>query len=264
MAEQPDRPGVTSSIYDRYAQRTADSHASFLLPHIEPGMNLIDVGCGLGSITLGLAEAVAPGHVVGVDLNEDAIAKAQDTARERGINNVTFRVGSCYELPFADATFDAAFAHMVLMHLDDPARATTEVWRVLKDGGVFGSGERAEQGDVRGNTNPTIERSWRIFMKWQQARGSDLSIGARLPELLHTGGFSNVEAAPSFDGSTLEEYMHQYSTFFSSDSLAKQSVEQGWATQQDLRQIRDAIGQWGADRNTFWGMARVDAVAWKA
>jgi cyclopropane fatty-acyl-phospholipid synthase-like methyltransferase len=46
-----------------HAERTAQSHAAFLLPHLRPGMDLLDLGCGPGSITLGLAAAVAPGKL---------------------------------------------------------------------------------------------------------------------------------------------------------------------------------------------------------
>ena len=49
-----------------HAERTADSHAAFLLPHLRPGMALLDLGCGPGSITVGLAAAVAPGPTTGM------------------------------------------------------------------------------------------------------------------------------------------------------------------------------------------------------
>ena len=71
-------------------------------------MRLLDVGCGPGSITLGLAEAVAPGEVVGVDLQPAQVEQARALAAERGVANVRFEVASAYALPFPDAAFDAA------------------------------------------------------------------------------------------------------------------------------------------------------------
>src|SRR5215207_3754614 len=83
--------------------RTATREAAFFLPHLRPGMRLLDVGCGPGSITLGLAAALAPGEVVGVDLRPEPLAQARAEASRRGIANVRFEVGSAYALPFPDA-----------------------------------------------------------------------------------------------------------------------------------------------------------------
>ena len=57
--------------------RTAAQEGAFFLPHLRPGMRVLDLGCGPGSITLGLAEAVAPGDVVGIDLQPSQVAQAQ-------------------------------------------------------------------------------------------------------------------------------------------------------------------------------------------
>ena len=63
------------------AQRTAESHAAFFLPHLEPGMSLLDCGCGPGTITLGFADLVAPGEVVGTEIEEAHVALARARPR---------------------------------------------------------------------------------------------------------------------------------------------------------------------------------------
>src|SRR5262249_9673167 len=120
----------------RLARRTAATSAAFLLPHLGPGMRVLDVGCGVGTITLGLAEAVAPGEAVGLDLQPAQIDAAQVLAATRGVVNVQFVPGSVYELPFPDASFDAAYANTLVQHLAEPSRALAELKRVLKPGGV--------------------------------------------------------------------------------------------------------------------------------
>jgi ubiquinone/menaquinone biosynthesis C-methylase UbiE len=50
------------------AMRTAESHAAFFLPYLKPGLSLLDCGCGPGTITAGFAELVAPGEVVGTEI----------------------------------------------------------------------------------------------------------------------------------------------------------------------------------------------------
>ena len=56
------------------AMRSAQSHAGFFLPHLKPGMKVLDCGCGPGTITLGFAEVVAPGTAVGTDIEESQVA----------------------------------------------------------------------------------------------------------------------------------------------------------------------------------------------
>jgi SAM-dependent methyltransferase len=84
------------------AQRSAQEAAGFLLPHLAAGMQLIDCGCGPGSITLGLAEVVAPGEVIGVDVSEAALQAARVLAGEHGVANVRFERASVLKLPFPD------------------------------------------------------------------------------------------------------------------------------------------------------------------
>ena len=57
------------------AKRMASQEAAFLLPHLRAGMHVLDAGCGPGSITLGLAAAVAPGEVVGIDIQPSQVEK---------------------------------------------------------------------------------------------------------------------------------------------------------------------------------------------
>jgi ubiquinone/menaquinone biosynthesis C-methylase UbiE len=96
-----------------HARRTGRA-AEFLAPHLQRGMRLIDCGCGPGSITVALAQEVAPGVAIGIDFREDALAQGRRLAREREIANVAFQAATVYQLPYADGSFDAAFACAVL------------------------------------------------------------------------------------------------------------------------------------------------------
>src|SRR5437899_10194975 len=69
--------GHAPSVVRQHAQRTAEEAAAFLLPELSPGMRLLDVGCGPGSITRGLAERLAPGEVIGVDLSKQTLEEAR-------------------------------------------------------------------------------------------------------------------------------------------------------------------------------------------
>jgi ubiquinone/menaquinone biosynthesis C-methylase UbiE len=116
--------------------RTAAKWVGFFLPHLESGMSLLDCGCGVGSITLDLAEIVAPGQVIGLDTDSEQLEIARSQAQKRGLTNVNFEIANVYELPFADASFDAVLAHTLLIHLNDPLKALKEMRRILKPGGI--------------------------------------------------------------------------------------------------------------------------------
>jgi ubiquinone/menaquinone biosynthesis C-methylase UbiE len=130
-----------SSITQQFhGSRTASRNAAFLLPHLRPDMSLLDCGCGAGSITVGLAERVAPGEVVGVDISESQIEKAREIAANDNILNLRFDVASIYDLPFPSNSFDSVFSHAVLEHLDDPIQALKEMRRVLNQVVLSASG----------------------------------------------------------------------------------------------------------------------------
>lgn len=76
--------GHEQAVLANHAQRRAADCAAYLLPRLRPGMSVLDVGFGPGSITLDLAEAVAPGSVVGIENTDAPIQAAQDTPRRVG------------------------------------------------------------------------------------------------------------------------------------------------------------------------------------
>src|SRR5437870_10703856 len=114
--------GHHASVVTNHAKRTADKDAAFFLPLLRPGMRLIDVGCGPGSITAGLAKRVAPAETIGIDASSSVIETAR-SLRDASVESLSFEVGSIYQPRFAPETFDAAFAHQVLQHLARPVEA---------------------------------------------------------------------------------------------------------------------------------------------
>src|SRR5437773_2502647 len=116
-----DRYGDVAREYMR--SRTAETCAWFFLDYLKPGMTLLDCGCGEGTITVDLAEVVAPAQVVGVDVATNALQRARQLTPERGLSNVRFEEGSVYDLPYEDESFDAVFSHGLFEHLTDKPAA---------------------------------------------------------------------------------------------------------------------------------------------
>ena len=126
--------GHNASVLRSHESRTAQNSAAYLLPFLEPGMALLDVGCGPGTITADLAELVRPGRVTAVDASGEILVQARRYAAERGLDTVDFRTGDVHALEFDDASFDVVHAHQVLQHLVDPVAALEEMRRVCRPG----------------------------------------------------------------------------------------------------------------------------------
>lgn len=174
------------------AVRTAQSHAAFLLPHLKQGMSVLDCGCGPGTITLGFADVVAPGQVVGTEIEDSQVALARDNASTRGVSNVRFEVADIYRLPFADASFDAAFVSAVLANLREPGRGLREVHRVMRPGGVVGVKEFDHGGDLIHPYDPPLQKFYELYRRLREENGHEPDGGRKIGALLLDAGFREV------------------------------------------------------------------------
>ena len=86
-------------------------------------MKLLDCGCGNGSIILGLAKAIFPDMLTGIDREASQIQIAAENAFTQGVSNANFLERNIYALPFRDNSFDAIFSHALFEHLQEPAQA---------------------------------------------------------------------------------------------------------------------------------------------
>ncbi len=192
---QPDEhytPGYNASSVAFMTNRTATTHAQFFLGELLPGRSLLDLGCGPGSITLGLAALVAPGAVVGIDAGSDQLAQGERNAAAAGLGNVTFRSGSCYELALADQSFDLVFSHALFEHLADPLAALGEAFRVLKPGGRIGLCSPDWQGFLLAPSSTHVDKALAVYTLRQRSNGGDPYVGRKLGELLAEAGFTDV------------------------------------------------------------------------
>ena len=165
--------GHHDSVVSQHVRRTAEECAAFLLPRLRPGMRLLDCGCGPGSITLGLARAVAPGEVVAIDVVDDVLERARDLARDTGVTNVKFQTANIYEPPFDDDTFDAVYGHQVLQHLADPVGALRQMRRVLRPGGVVGVRDSDYGAMVFTPTDARLDRFLALYREVARRNGGE-------------------------------------------------------------------------------------------
>jgi len=121
---------VDNSLRRRYMRPVLDRVG------IVPGERVLELGPGPGVFTVDAAQRVgSQGRLIAVDIQPEMIIQAERRVREAGLTNVQTYVASAYDLPLNDESVDRAFLVTVLPEVPDPARALTELHRVLKPGG---------------------------------------------------------------------------------------------------------------------------------
>jgi ubiquinone/menaquinone biosynthesis C-methylase UbiE len=158
--------------------------------HIEPGMHVLDVGCGNGEISLMIAAAVgANGSVHGIDTNPDAISTASSSAAAQGLHNCTFSVGDINCAP--GEKFDVIFGRRILMYVPDPARTVQSLKAALKSGGIMLFQESDESGTILNGEEMPLHVQVQNWI-WETVRreGGHTHIGSEMYGLMKAAGLS--------------------------------------------------------------------------
>ena len=135
-AEDLDYPEELAGVPDTAVESFAGVANPFSLGRLEPGEDVLDIGCGAGTDTLVASQMVAPtGQVTGIDMTPEMLSRARDAAAEMGAENVDFVEGDVEALPFAAESFDVAISNGVIDLIPDKDAVFSEVFRVLRRGG---------------------------------------------------------------------------------------------------------------------------------
>ena len=260
--------GFSDAILEAFRRNTAEANAGHLLPHLESGQRILDFGCGPGSISLGLADAVKPtGEMHGIDMEKSQIELARAMASARGCDNAVFQVADVADLPYEDGYFDAAHCHVVLTHVPDTARALKEVKRVLKPGGLISCREMVCLGSFTHPDFGVIMKSWEIFADLLEADDGHPQMGRELKRHLLRGGFEDVEITANYDiysGPEDVEFIYNVALqWFVSDEIMDAAIQYGAATREWADRIKDAYVLWREHPGAFCALAYGTAIARK-
>jgi ubiquinone/menaquinone biosynthesis C-methylase UbiE len=260
--------GYDDPTVDFFRARRAATHAAFFLPHLRPGMRLLDGGCGPGSMTTDLAAVVAPGEVLGIDVEPGQVALAMKEAAQRGVSNVRFHVADLYALALPDQSFDAVFLHGVLEHLREPVRALGEVRRVLRSGGVLGARHADFGGFILEPAAPPLDQFAPLFERLMRRNGGHPRAGRQQIRWLREAEFSRIEASASYDCWTrTPEATSRCAAFLArlvgDSSFSAQLVEAGLADRATLQELSRAFVDWGTNPAAFAAEAWGEVVAWR-
>ena len=257
--------GHGAAVLSAHSRRGAEDSAAYLLPHLNAGMDLLDVGCGPATITADLAGRVAPGRVVGLDAASGALEAARATLAERDLPaRVELTDGDVMSLPFDDGTFDVAHAHQVLQHLSDPVGALAEMRRVTRPGGIVAVRD-AVYSAMAWHPEPKGMKLWRsVYMATARANGGEPDAGGRLLAWARRAGFAEVTASAStWCYATAADRAWQSETWAQRclTSFGPQAVELGLARRDDLETMAHAWRQWGGNQDAWFVVVHGEVIA---
>ncbi|SDP37861.1 Methyltransferase domain-containing protein [Actinopolyspora xinjiangensis] len=247
-SEQVYGQGYAESVVRSHRRRTVDDSAAYLADRLRPGQHVLDVGCGPGTITVDLAERVAPGRVVGVDPGEPVLAQARAAAATASVHNVEFRRGDVWNLGFDDDTFDVVHAHQVLLHLTDPVAALREMLRVVRPEGVVAVRDTDYAGAIWWPADERLDRWLEVYRSVARANGTEPDAGRRLLSWAHTAGAVGVTPSASiWCHATPEErawWGGMWADRMLGSRITEQAVAGGHATREELSAISTAWREW--------------------
>lgn len=239
--------GYDDSVLDSYRQRTAANSAAYLIPVLQDGMCVLDVGCGPGSISADFAACLPQGQVIGIDVSRESIAQAQ---AQYACDHLHFLTGSVYALPFADDYFDVVHAHQVLQHLANPIAALLEMKRVLKPNGLLALRDTTYASMSWAPRLPELDTWMAIYQALVKHNGGNPNIGEELAALCAQTQWQHMEVSiakwhfHAQDG-TAAWWGDSWRQRTLQSDFAKQAVAFGFATHEVLNDISRAWHTWG-------------------
>ena len=246
-----------------YSERGIENELSGLRAYLRQCMDVLDVGCGPGTVTLDVARLVDPGRVVGVDLAPPSVGEATAKAREAGVVNVSYEVGDAVDLAFDDGSFDLAYSTNLLPFVRDPVRALTEQRRVARPGGWVIAQTDDRVASVVYPPCPAVERLFASL-----AAASDPSTGSFVADFAFArkaygkfleAGFRRVELCPAhpqhawvYAGSPLIGSFYMFVQEGPLSPAARKLVSTGAIDEETLDAARREVDSWREHPHAFY------------
>ena len=256
--------GHHESVLRSHTWRTAENSAAYLLGALKPGLDLLDIGCGPGTITVDLARRVAPGRTLAIDRAAEVIEQARAHALARGVD-IELRTGDVYALELPDASFDVVHAHQVLQHLTDPVRALGELRRVLRPTGVLAARDSDYSCFSWAPRDPRLDRWLELYQLVTRKNGGEPDAGPLLKGWALAAGFRDVQASSSTwtyaDPDSCTWWGALWADRCELSAFGDQAVQYGFSTREELSEIARAWRTWAERPDAFFSVLHGEILA---
>jgi ubiquinone/menaquinone biosynthesis C-methylase UbiE len=240
--------GHAESVLRSHARRTVADSAAYLADRLVPGTDVLDVGCGPGTISVDMAARVAPGRVVAFDRAAEPLDSARALAAAAGLDTITFGTGDVYAIDAADGTFDVVHAHQVLQHLGDPVAALREMLRVCRPDGVVAVRDADYAAMTWYPPDPRLDRWQRIYRAVARSNGAEPDAARHLLAWARAAGARTVVPSASvWCYATVADrawWGGMWADRIVDSAIATQAVDGGHADAEELRSISAAWREW--------------------
>lgn len=181
-------------------RRTLADDAQPLAAVLRPGLRVLDVGCGSGSITAGIARAVQPGGTV-VGIDRDAALIERGRGRYADVPGLHLRCGSVLDLD-EPAAYDVVTAARALQWIPETEAALARMVATARPGGLVVVLDY-DHADLDWSPEPpaTVRRFYDAFLAWRAAGGLDNRMGSSLAERFTRAGLVDVRSLPADEAS---------------------------------------------------------------
>lgn len=243
--------GHAESVLRSHRTRTAENSAAYLLPELRVGLAVLDVGSGPGTITVDLAERVAPGRVTALETSQGALDLTRAEAERRGCATIDFVVGDVAALDLPSGSYDVVHAHQVLQHVPDPVTALREMVRVCRPGGVVAARDADYAAFTWHPASRGLDRWRELYCAAARSNGGEPDAGRRLLSWAHAAGAGTVTASSSTwcyaDPASRHEWGAMWAERITGSAIAEQLLTRRLATSDELQAIAAAWRGWAAE-----------------
>lgn len=262
--------GHHSAVLSSHQWRTVENSAAYVIPYLRPSAELLDIGCGPGTITLDFASRLSEGHVTGLDIGASVIDQAKSSAKEQGITNVNFITGNIFDLEacgLEGKSFDIVHAHQTITHIPDRLGALKAMRGLLRPGGILAIRD-ADLSSFRHNPHfPEIDRYHQILSEYVSGAGGHPAGARELLSLAMAAGFARDEIKLSLGTwcySTEEErrwWANTHARRLTDTGMRQHAKNFSNATDDDIERIAAGWRKWAECEDGVWAAMHFEIVA---